>query len=68
MLNLMDTKRSCMVKTLNIMDANINGFTVIDTHQFYHNEIITCGEKEPLVAAYMTSGLGFPLPHKKSCM
>ena len=27
-LNLMDAKRSCMVKTLNIMDANINGFTV----------------------------------------
>ena len=28
-LNLMDANRSCMVKTLNIMDANINGFTVI---------------------------------------
>ena len=25
-LNLMDAKRSCMVKTLNIMYANINGF------------------------------------------
>ena len=23
----MDAKRSCMVKTLNIMDANIKGFT-----------------------------------------
>ena len=27
-LNLMDAKRLCIVKTLNIMDANIKGFTV----------------------------------------
>ena len=27
-LNLMEAKRSCMLKTLNIMDANIKGFTV----------------------------------------
>ena len=25
-----EAKRSCMVKTLNIMDANINGFTVCE--------------------------------------
>ena len=40
-LNLMDAKRSYMVKTLNIMDANIKGFTVyiimyIDIHTYIH--------------------------------
>ena len=30
-LNLMDANRSCTVKTLNIMDVNINGFTVYST-------------------------------------
>ena len=31
MLNLMDANKSCMVKMLNIMDANINGFTILRT-------------------------------------
>ena len=44
----MDANRSCTVKTLNIMDANINGFTVTDSS---------------FISAVAQVGLRVPTPH-----
>ena len=60
-LNLMEAKRSCMVKTLNIMYANINGFLQNPKLVFKKESQSHGGEEVPLSGVFIftscTSGL-----------